>query len=185
MKITETHIYFQSGYDYLARTHYAPFKYKEKQFFNCEQFLFYCKAKLAQQDILANLILKEPKPTNLKQYKNKIRLNTKQKKMWNKNRDNYALIATREKFLQNPQLLENLLNTEDKKFVEATTFGTHWCAGLNINDPKILSTNKWKGRNNYGKILTFLRNELKLGNYHNLNANEGAKELMKKKRQKP
>ena len=62
------------------------------------------------------------------------------------------------KFWQNPELKKRLIATKGN-LVEAND--VYFSCGLSLADPNIMDTNKWKGKNELGKILTMLREKFK------------------------
>ena len=80
---------------------------------------------------------------------------------WNKVRVDYMRRALTHKFYQNTDLRQQLLNPrfDGKTFVEAAYYDRIWGIGYNENDAMANVTN-W-GRNELGKLLTELRDDLK------------------------
>lgn len=68
--------------------------------------------------------------------------------------------ANKAKYEQNEELRKNLFETAPKNLVEANPNDTRWGVGLAYNDPAIYDQAKWKGNNEFGKLLTDLRDEL-------------------------
>jgi ribA/ribD-fused uncharacterized protein len=70
-------------------------------------------------------------------------------------------IACLEKFKQNIEQKEFLLNTYDKILVEGNKYDNIWSVGLNFDDPLIEDVKNWNGLNLLGKVLMNVRNDLK------------------------
>ena len=65
----------------------------------------------------------------------------------------------REKFLQNPPLLEMLKTTTPKILAEATT-DRLWGTGIRLRDTCALDTEKWSGTGWLSRMLITIRDEL-------------------------
>ena len=84
---------------------------------------------------------------------------------WNQHKRSYVAKGNYEKFTQNPELKQAILNTVNTIMVEANPFDK-----LSTKyDPNATSPSKWKGQNILGKILTNLREKLILDMNNNLN----------------
>jgi len=65
------------------------------------------------------------------------------------------------KFTQNPKLLAQLLETDDKILVEASPYDPIWGIGLDENAIGIEDSNNWQGENLLGYIITDVRDNIK------------------------
>ena len=63
------------------------------------------------------------------------------------------------KFRQNKPLNDYLCSIKGKDFIEANAYDSFWGAGVSLNSTEI-KTGRWSGRNELGKLLTELRNDL-------------------------
>ena len=88
---------------------------------------------------------------------------------WNQHKRSYVAKGNYEKFTQNPELKQILLNTGSTIMVEANPFDKVWACGLKEYDPNATSPSKWKGQNLLAKILTNLREKLILDIKNDLN----------------
>lgn len=66
-------------------------------------------------------------------------------------------------YQQNPELRAALFSTEDALLVEVSPQDRRWGAGLDIEDPRLREEAQWPGANLLGKILTEVREEIKVG----------------------
>ena len=67
------------------------------------------------------------------------------------------------KFSQNHSLKQFLLDTGDKKLVEANPYDQFWSCGIGIKDHKgLLDEKAWPGQNILGIILRETRDSLKM-----------------------
>lgn len=84
--------------------------------------------------------------------------------VWNSKRKSVVSVASREKYNQNPDLKEILMNTNETIMVEASPYDKIWGIGLSEADAKKITPEKWPGLNLLGEILTdlkdYYRNEL-------------------------
>ena len=65
-----------------------------------------------------------------------------------------------EKFNQNPQLKNALLDTVGTRMVEASPFDRIWGIGLTASDPLAQNEETWLGQNLLGKVLDEVREKL-------------------------
>lgn len=65
------------------------------------------------------------------------------------------------KFSQNKEFSTILLETGNKKIVEASPYDKIWGIGMHASDPDILDESKWKGENLLGKALMEVRDRLR------------------------
>jgi ribA/ribD-fused uncharacterized protein len=79
---------------------------------------------------------------------------------WAEYRYAAMLLSVYLKFSQNKDLQKILLDTGDKKIVEASPLDTVWGIGMAVDDPDILDETKWRGQNLLGKALMWTRERL-------------------------
>ncbi|KAL3121850.1 hypothetical protein niasHT_006433 [Heterodera trifolii] len=79
---------------------------------------------------------------------------------WQTVKREHMLRVVYEKFRQNQPLCEALLRTGFVRLVEAST-DRYWAAGLRITDEAIHSSNNWPGRNELGRVLMRVRDQLR------------------------
>lgn len=82
--------------------------------------------------------------------------------IWSEKREKVVFFGAREKFNQNENLKQILLDTKDSYLVEASPYDKIWGIGLSATDAKKIPENKWPGQNLLGKVLTNLKNEFVL-----------------------
>lgn len=120
--------------------------------FNCvEQYMMYQKAMLFNNKSLAKEILAEVSPKNMKAYGRKVR--GFDSSIWNRHKYNIVLTGVYNKFNQNEDLKQWLLETDTDYFVEASPFDEIWGIRLSPTDIRCLDTSKWRGENLLGKAI--------------------------------
>ncbi|WP_229217079.1 NADAR family protein [Dyadobacter luteus] len=80
--------------------------------------------------------------------------------VWNKERINIVIQGNLQKFGQNKNLKDFLLNTKDRVLVEASPVDTIWGIGLAADDVKTENPSKWDGLNLLGFALMTARDIL-------------------------
>jgi len=171
MKTTATHVYFFTEHDQLSNWHIKDFTVKGITFNCIEQYMMYSKAKLFGDEETAEKILKEPKQSKQKALGRNVTPYIDD--IWCNIREKIVTAGLLHKFSQNPELLKTLLDTGNKKLVEASKYDKTWGCGYDMDNPKILDDAKWPGLNLLGKCLETARLVLvqKLGNINEQNLN--------------
>lgn len=117
------------------------------------------KALLFEDHEVAAQILQTSDPRTIKALGRKVRgFNDTE---WKKHRQAIVYSNNMAKFSQNPHLYEALMSTFGL-LVEASPSDKIWGIGMNEKDAKRLPESKWKGQNLLGKILTQVREDLRL-----------------------
>jgi ribA/ribD-fused uncharacterized protein len=83
------------------------------------------------------------------------------KEVWDDKRYDIMLRANRAKFVQHPELRKQLLDTGSKRIGLANPRNKYWSIGTSMESDKSANPSKWSGQNKLGKLLEFLRDELK------------------------
>ncbi|EAZ97290.1 hypothetical protein MELB17_09318 [Marinobacter sp. ELB17] len=94
--------------------------------------------------------------------------------VWNVHSEKIVGIGCREKFLQNPRLLEDLLATGNREIVEASPYDKIWGIGLKDDHPDATNPSRWPGENRLGNVITQVREDL-LAGYANYTLPERAR----------
>lgn len=128
-------------------------------FLHCEQWMMFNKAKLFKDEKSAAMIMEATEPIQCKSIGRKVE--NFAEKIWKQENERIVLEGNRQKFTQNPSLLEKLLATDGTTLVEASPVDRLYGIGLAANNPKALSRSTWRGQNVLGRLLTELRDELK------------------------
>lgn len=122
----------------------------------------YVTGQITKQEILSNHNLRKEWEGFQKQVKDLGRkVRNYDDSIWIKHRVSYVAKGNYEKFTQNKDLQDVLINTGNTIMTEANPYDGIWANKLKEFDPDATSPSKWKGLNLLGKILTNLREKLK------------------------
>jgi ribA/ribD-fused uncharacterized protein len=118
----------------------------------------YKKALLFEDEDVANAIMRTNNPREQKALGRKVRnFNTDK---WNESCREYVYEANYAKFTQNPEMLEELMKTDDKLIVEASPKDVIWGIGLHYTDDRIHDKTQWQGKNWLGEAIMRVREQL-------------------------
>ena len=132
---------------------------KQSVKYSCnEQFIQASKAELFDDDFTHAQIMKTKCPYEMKRLGNTVQNFERPK--WTNVAQKVALEACMEKFSQNHELRNALMETGDKILVEAST-DRFWGVGISLHDRNILNDSSWTGKNVLGQVLTQVREHLK------------------------
>ena len=128
--------------------------------FNCsEQLFMYLKAKFFNDDETAKLILKAKSPKEAKGYGRMVKgFNDSE---WKKGRDYSMRVAVYEKFNQNDELFNELVDEkyDGLEFVEASPYDRIWGIGYDADHAFDVPEDSW-GMNLLGKTINSVREDL-------------------------
>ena len=132
-------------------------EYDTGMIFNCaEQAMMWDKATLFNDTEIADQIMDTSNPSKQKALGRKV--SRFDKKYWRKYAREIVYKINKHKFIQNPELMQVLLDTEGTTIVEASPFDKIWGIGLGVDHPDATDRTKWLGTNWLGQVLTDLRN---------------------------
>ena len=139
----------------------ADFEYAGKKFISAEQYMMYHKMIQFGAFDVAERILNETDQGTIKSL-GRTKIDSFDPKLWDKTK--YAIVkrGIRAKFMQNPELLQQLLNTGNALLAECSKNDRQWGIGIDITDESRMDTTKWHGQNLLGRILMEIRQELEL-----------------------
>lgn len=139
----------------------ADFEYAGKKFISAEQYMMYHKMIQFGAFDVAERILNETDQGTIKSL-GRTKLDSFDPKLWDKTK--YAIVkrGIRAKFMQNPELLQQLLDTGNALLAECSKNDKQWGIGIDITDESRMDTTKWHGQNLLGRILMEIRQELEL-----------------------
>ena len=81
--------------------------------------------------------------------------------LWKKHRFDIVVKGNIEKFNQNPELAQYLINTNQRILVEASPVDRIWGIGLAADDQRALKPAEWRGPNLLGFALIKVREQIK------------------------
>lgn len=168
MKITDKYVLFWKEHPMcnftkcrirFADPYYVPLENDPIEFTSSEQMFMWFKAIFFRDEEMAGKILQSQTPQEARDLGQLVRNYVDEE--WDKVRVDRMRTAVRYKFYQNENLRKQLMDTryDGKTFVEASYYDRIWGIGYN-QDEAMNHLDNW-GRNELGKILTDLRNELK------------------------
>lgn len=161
--VTDKYVLFWgSTFSNFADTPFVATVNGEKlNFNNTEQYFMYRKAlEFGDKAVAVDILKLGSNPKIAKSLGRKVR--NYDDEVWNKIRYQVMLEGNLEKYRQNADAREQLLDKylRDKSFVEASPLDTIWGIGLSEEDPDANDNTKWKGQNLLGKVLDEVRSIL-------------------------
>lgn len=148
------------GKECLSQWYPCSFKDEEGVLYcSAEQYMMAEKARLFEDHDALKLILETEDPKIAKMTGRKVK--GFHPLVWDRYKKIIVIRGNELKFSQNKTLKNFLLNTGDKKLVEASPYDKVWGIGMRANDPDVLNEGKWKGENLLGKCLMSVRGILK------------------------
>lgn len=133
--------------------------------FNCtEQYMMYEKAKLFKDDRVAQEILGETNPKEMKAYGRKVK--NYDDKLWSCHRYGVLIQGLYYKFTQNQELNEWIKKADCDYFVECSPYDRIWGIKTDIESDDCIHIEKWNGENLLGKCLGDVRGIIMAGINH-------------------
>lgn len=124
-----------------------------------EQFMMAEKARLFNDYETLDLILNSKNPGEVKKFGRLVK--NFSDKEWQDKRFEIVVEGNLNKFSQNQELKEFLINTNERIIVEASPLDKIWGIGMAENDEGIENPFNWKGLNLLGYALMVVREKLK------------------------
>ena len=162
-------------YGCLSNWYNAEFEYAGKHFVSVEQFMMYHKLLTFRQYDLADQVMKTIDPAEAKKI-GRTHFDNFDDRLWTRISSTIVKRGVRAKFVQNPDLMEELLSTGNAVLAECSPYDKVWGIGLAPDDERVYDTRKWDGKNKLGRILMILREEFR--NW-NADATKGKLEYIK------
>lgn len=150
-----------SDYYYCSQWYESPFFYKGNFFATSEHFMMFYKAILFGDKEIANKIINEKSPREVKKLGGEVRGFSDP--VWMDNFKKIVYVGNKEKFLQNHDILKLLLHTTGSCLVEASPFDPLYGIKLAATDKNVNNPFYWKGANALGEIITKLRDDILSG----------------------
>jgi ribA/ribD-fused uncharacterized protein len=142
----------------LSQWYLAYFEINKILYPSAEHFMMAEKARLFKDEEILNKILNAKHPGEAKQLGREIRYYNED--LWQQHRFNIVVTGNLEKFKQNIELKDFLINTGDRVLVEASPLDRIWGIGLAENQPEASSPEHWLGLNLLGFALMKVRHLL-------------------------
>ena len=146
----------QNGY--LSNWYCSAFTVDEITFSSMEQYMMYKKAILFQDYQTAEKILSTDDVAEIKALGRMVQ--NFDEEIWREKREKIVHKGVLQKFLQNPELAEKLLETGEQMIAECAVKDKIWGIGLSMGDEERFCVDKWKGQNLLGQILMQVRAEI-------------------------
>ena len=146
----------QNGY--LSNWYCSAFTVDEITFSSMEQYMMYKKAILFQDYQTAEKILSTDDVAEIKALGRIVQHFDEE--IWREKRESIVHKGVLQKFLQNPELAEKLLETGEQMIAECAVKDKIWGIGLSMGDEERFCVDKWKGQNLLGQILMQVRAEI-------------------------
>ncbi len=146
-------------YGFLSNWYPSPFEFCGHTFPTAEHWMMWQKAQLFGDQRKAAAILRA---TDLNEVKGLGRqVEPYVEAAWEEVRLPVMRVGLRQKFLQNEQLLNDLLSTGMAAIAEAAPNDRIWGIGIGVDDPKANDPGQWRGRNLLGRVLMEVRSDLR------------------------
>ena len=144
---------------FLANWYYSDFIASGIKFNSVEQYMMYNKAMIFEDKDTAQKILNTRDFAYMKKLGREVA--GYNDNIWSTHRYNIVKHGVLNKFTQNRELAQMLLNTEDAILAECAVRDKIWGIGLSMTDPRRLDQSQWRGTNYLGQILMEVREQLR------------------------
>jgi ribA/ribD-fused uncharacterized protein len=141
----------------LSNFHPAPIVHGETKYANVEQMYQHLKAENANDQIAAKKIMEAQTPAECKAMGDRV----PESNTWASEKEVIMKHAIFLKFSQNPKLKDFLMKIKSNAIAEASPSDLYWGTGVAFNRAEATIQNKWRGKNNLGKLLQELRETFK------------------------
>lgn len=147
-------------YGCLSNWYRTDFEYAGQHFVSVEQFMMYHKLLTFRQYDLADRVMKTEDPAEAKKI-GRTHFDNFDDKLWTRISSTIVRRGVKAKFVQNSDLMKELLSTGNAVLAECSPYDKVWGIGLAPDDERIYDTRKWDGKNKLGRILMILREEFR------------------------
>lgn len=144
---------------YLSNWYLADFSVSGIQYSSIEQYMMYQKALVFNDMEIAGQILNTTNVGKIKALGRTVK--NYEDILWNGMRQIIVYQGLFEKFRQNIELKEKLLETQDHILAECAVQDRIWGIGLSMKDERRFELDEWQGQNLLGFSLMRVRKELK------------------------
>ena len=146
------------AYGYLSNWYLSDFLVEGIEFSSMEQYMMYKKASLFKDKDIASQIMETSNVGKIKSYGRSV--SNYNDTVWNGMRQLIIYKGLIEKFKQNDDLKQKLLDTGDAILAECAVQDKIWGIGISMTDPNKNDLTKWRGQNLLGFSLMLVREEL-------------------------
>ena len=132
--------------------------------YNCaEQYMMAQKVSLGHRYDLRQKIMETENPSEIKALggKDSFPEYINIKPVWERNRKHILKRGVKAKFLQNPDMMKDLLDTGDALLCECAAHDRIWGIGIDLQNSEWQDVSNWNGSNYLGIILMEIREELR------------------------
>lgn len=143
-----------------SRHYIAPFEVKNIVFKTVEHYLHHRRAVECGAEDKAEEIIDARTSIEAKKIGEKVKWSSGNNGSWQKFAYEKLFEGNSHKFEQHVDIREKLFATKDTILAEASKSDWHWGAGWDTTDANIHNQKEWRGRNEYGKLLTKLRDQM-------------------------
>lgn len=144
---------------YLSNWFLSEFKIDNLTFSSMEQYMMYSKAILFDDNEIASQIMLTSNVGKIKALGRCVR--NYNESVWNGMRQIIVYKGLVQKFMQNQDILNKLLETEDSILAECSVQDRVWGIGKSMSDDDRYYIDKWGGENLLGYSLMIVRSELR------------------------
>ncbi len=146
-------------YGYLSNWYISDFTYAGRTYHSVEQYMMFQKALTFGDLEIADKIMASTDLPEIKKLGRSVAHYNDV--LWKTIRVQIMRRGIRAKFQQNPELLYNLLGTGSTLLAECAPRDLVWGIGLDIEDARSGEPKEWKGRNQLGRTLMRVREDLR------------------------
>ena len=136
---------------YLSNWYLSGFKADGVNFSSMEQYMMYQKAVLFGDNVIADKILQTDNAGKIKAFGREVQ--GYNDTIWNGTRQIIVYNGLLEKFRQNKEIRDLLLETGEHILAECAVRDKIWGIGISMKDENRFDINKWKGQNLLGFAL--------------------------------
>jgi ribA/ribD-fused uncharacterized protein len=141
----------------LSIFHDSPFVCEGRTFRWAEEYFFHKKAEICGDFAAIQKIKEAESPVECKHVGGSIKHN---QTAWKQQEIAVMKKALQEKFCQNETLKDFLVGTGNLQLAEASPTDKFWGTGVGLGKEESTNPSLWPGKNQLGKLLMELRNEL-------------------------
>lgn len=146
-------------YGFLSNWYLSEFSVDGQIFSSMEQYMMYCKAILFCDSDIADQIMLTTNTGKIKSLGRQIK--NYNESIWNGMRQIIVYKGLMQKFLQNNDLKDKLLETGDSILAECALQDKIWGIGKSIKNAERFDIMNWEGKNLLGYSLMMVRDEIR------------------------